>query len=153
MNAIIFAEVMRKVHCIDYDGNALWKFETNGHIFSSFLFNPLNDNNVQIIFGCHDNKLRCLNYDNQESKVSLKWMTDLQSQIYGTPKIINFNTKNFVVSCSTNGYVNLLNILSGKIESSSKLPGDIFSSPLIHNDKLFIGCRDNYVYCLSLKPN
>jgi len=153
MNAIIFAEVMRKVHCIDFDGNALWKFETDGHIFSSFLFNSINDNNVQIIFGCHDNKLRYLNYDNQESKVSLKWITDLQSQIYGTPKIINYNTKNFVVSCSTNGYVNLLNNLSGKIESSSKLPGDIFSSPLIYNDKLFIGCRDNYVYCLSLKPN
>ncbi|KAL7043825.1 hypothetical protein ACKWTF_001675 [Chironomus riparius] len=153
MKAIIFAEVMRKVHCIDYDGNALWKFETDGHIFSSFLFNPINDNNVQIMFGCHDNKIRCIDYDNQGSKVSKKWMTDLQSQIYGTPKIINFNTKNYIVSCSTNGYVNLLNILSGKMESSSKLPGDIFSSPLIHNDKLFIGCRDNYVYCLSLKPN
>lgn len=149
INAIIFAEVMKKVHCIDYDGNSLWMFETDGHIFSSFLFNIFDESSVKITFGCHDNKLRCLNFCSKESKNLLEWETNLQSQIYGTPKIIKVNSKDLIISCSTSGYVNFVNSLNGKIENSLKLPGEVFSTPLVYKDKIFIGCRDNYVYCIS----
>lgn len=150
--AILFAEVMRKVHCIDYDGNELWQFDTNGHIFSSFLLSSLSDS-VKITFGCHDSMLRCINFKNNDSKRTIEWETKLQSQIYGTPKRITVNDQDFIVSCSTNGYVNLIDTVSGKIVKALQLPGEIFSSCLVVNGKIFIGCRDNFVYCLSRNNN
>ena len=30
------------------------------------------------------------------------------------------------------------------------LPGDIFSSPLMIGGRIFVGCRDDYVYCLEV---
>lgn len=159
-NKILLAEVMRKIHCIDTDGNSIWNFETQGHIFSSFLFNQINDHSeTKIIFGSHDKKLRCLNFDNkQASKVSLEWEIELQSQIYGTPKMFSIdnsndgvNNKEFIVSCTTNGYVNVINFSTGTLENSIKLPNEIYSSPLIYKNIISVGCRDNLLYCFKVE--
>lgn len=31
-----------------------------------------------------------------------------------------------------------------------KLPGEVFSSPVMISGRIFIGCRDNFLYCLEL---
>lgn len=33
------------------------------------------------------------------------------------------------------------------------LEGDIFSSPVMIGGKIFVGCRDDYVYCIRVEPN
>jgi acyl-CoA synthetase len=146
---ILIAEVSKKVHCIDFKGNSLWSFETEGHIFSSFLFHRVNDDEIKILFGCHDKKLRCLSYNHQRQSTNLAWSTELQSQIYGTPRMIQIKSENFVISCATNGFVNFLKLSNGAIEHSHKLAGEIFSTPVVHERILFVGCRDNFLYCIK----
>ncbi|KAG5676644.1 hypothetical protein PVAND_006463 [Polypedilum vanderplanki] len=148
---ILIAEVMRKVSCMDFDGNIYWQVTADGHIFSSFLLKQI-ESEIKIIFGSHDKKLRCLCYDiNYESKISLEWETEIQSQIYTTPKKLTINNNEFVVSCSTNGYVNLIDFNTGSYENSVKLPGEIFSTPLIYKNFIYVGCRDNNFYCLKIE--
>lgn len=141
---VLVAEVSKKINCIDFDGNLLWNFETEGHIFSSFLFSFDSSDDLRIYFGCHDKNLRCLSYKN--GKANLVWSTELQSQIYGTPVIA---TKDHVVSCTTSGFVYFIKLSNGVIEHTRQLPGEIFSTPLIHDRNIFIGCRDNFLYCLK----
>lgn len=147
-NSFLVAEVSKQIHCFDYDGNSLWTFnEFDGQIFSSFSF--INDS---ILFGSHDKTLRCLNYNPQKSKdIDLKWKVILQSQIYSTPKVIKLKNREFVLSCSTSGYVNFIAHDTGILEYSKKLPGDIFSSPIVLKDSFFVGCRDNFLYGFLLE--
>lgn len=144
----LVAEVSKQIHCFDYNGNILWTFdEFDGQIFSSFTF--INDS---IIFGSHDKTLRCLSYNPQKSKeIDLKWKVILQSQIYSTPKVIKLKNREFLLSCATNGYVNLIAHDTGILEYSKKLPGDIFSSPIIFKNSFFVGCRDNFLYGFLLE--
>lgn len=142
----LVAEVSDNIYCIDFDGNIVWNFnDFDGQIFSSFAISNEEDS-IKIIFGSHDKFLRCLIYNSQKSKVNLHWKLPLQSQIYSTPKVIRLKDKDYVISCSTNGYINFISLKSGQIEYTKKLPGEIFSSPAITNNFVFIGCRDNNLY-------
>ena len=146
---ILIAEVTKTVHCIDFNGNFLWEFSADGHIFSSFLFQQETSDEIKIIFGCHDKKLRCLNYNYQSKSTSLVWCLELQSQIYGTPRMAVIDSENFVISCTTDGTINFVKLSNGTIEHTHKLLGEIFSTPVIVDRKLFVGCRDNFLYCLE----
>ncbi|CAO1329653.1 unnamed protein product [Diamesa serratosioi] len=147
---VLIAEVANAIHCLDLEGNIIWTYKTDGNIFSSFEFLPI-ASGLQIFFGCHDRKLRCLNYIFEDKAAVLCWEKELQSQIYSTPKIISINSENFIVSCTTNGNINLLSITNGNIESSMKLLGEIFSSPVVFKNQLFVGSRDNCLYCLKFE--
>lgn len=150
MDQIIVAEVSGQVHCLDFNGNSLWKFSANGHIFSSFLFHQEVPGQIKILFGCHDKKLRCLNYNHENNTVSLVWSIELQSQIYGTPRLISINSENYIITCETSsGIMNFVKLMTGKVEHTHKLHGEIFSTPVIVDRKIFVGCRDNFLYCLQ----
>lgn len=148
-NEILVAEVSKKVNCIDFDGNSLWEYETEGHIFSSFLFHQKNEDETKILFGCHDKKLRCLSYNHRKKTMKVLWSTELQAQIYGTPLMVNIHSESYVVSCATSGFVNFVKLSNGAIEHSHKLPGEIFSTPVAHEKSIFVGCRDNFLYCIQ----
>lgn len=149
-DVVLIAEVADTIHCLDLKGKIIWTYKTDGNIFSSFEFYPI-ANGMQIFFGCHDRKLRCLNYIFENKTAVLCWEKELQSQIYSTPKMMSINSENFIVSCTTNGHINLLSITDGLIESSFKLPGEVFSSPVVFNNQLFVGSRDNNLYCLKFE--
>lgn len=142
---VLVAEVSKKIHCFDIDGAFKWKLEVDGHMFSSFTFRPGTD--PKIIFGCHDKKLRCYNY--HQNTPNLEWSVELQSQIYGTPKITTINSEDYIVSCVTSGYINFVKLSNGALEHSLRLPGEIFSTPLIIGKMIFVGCRDNFLYCIN----
>lgn len=146
---ILVAEVSKNVNCITFNGDLLWKFETDGHIFSSFLFTQINDESMKILFGCHDKNLRCLNYKYERQSPVLAWSVELQSQIYGTPKTTTVNSEEFVISCATSGIINFIKLSDGSIDNSLKLSGEIFSTPVIYDNKMFVGCRDNFLYCIQ----
>lgn len=148
-NCFLVAEVSNVLHCIDFRGKTIWDFRTEGHIFSSFLFHPVNEGAINIIFGCHDKKLRCLNYNYQNQSGSLDWSTELQSQIYGTSRMISIKDVNYIVSCATDGHINFVRLSDGLLEHAHKLPGEIFSTPVIYGRALYVGCRDNFLYCIQ----
>ena len=55
------------------------------------------------------------------------------------------------VVISTNGMANFLSATSGDLLSALQLPGQVFSSPVVVDRKLVVGCRDNFVFCYQLK--
>jgi len=54
--------------------------------------------------------------------------------------------------CSTQGEVILLNQKMGEEMGRFRLSGEVFSSPLLLGNKLVVGCRDNFLYCLNVVP-
>lgn len=69
-----------------------------------------------------------------------------------------------VCVCTSSGRVHLLQINlddSGKQNQPGlnivqefarlELPGDIFSSPVMIGGRIFVGCRDDYVHCISVE--
>ncbi|XP_038055131.1 beta-alanine-activating enzyme-like [Patiria miniata] len=56
----------------------------------------------------------------------------------------------FVIVCSTQGSVVILDLGSGEVVTSCQLPGEVFSSPVVFRNCVVIGCRDDFVYCLEI---
>jgi len=101
------------------------------------------------VFGCHSSDVICLSGEGK-----LLWQHKMASQVYSSPFVINdgFRCKRpLVVVCCTSGEVHVLDLDSGRLLGCSQLEGgQIFSSPVIWNNHLVVGCRDNNVYCLQL---
>ena len=51
---------------------------------------------------------------------------------------------------STDGTVWILDARDGQVLTTLALPGELFSSPVVWERSLVIGCRNDYVYCLNL---
>ena len=101
------------------------------------------------LFGDHDCSLHSVT-----KEMRFNWSIKLDSPIGSCPFIENLNSPKGMLSicccCTTNGSIFILDIATGKILATTKLPGEIFSSPLIVGDQIVVGCRDNNVYCLKL---
>jgi outer membrane protein assembly factor BamB len=79
----------------------------------------------------------------------MKWQFKTSSAVYSTPFVDSDDS--IVIAAETDGILHLINANDGKQLLSHKLNGQLFSSPIIHRNKLFIGCRDNHFYCISLE--
>ena len=51
--------------------------------------------------------------------------------------------------CST-GLLHLLELESGAVLGSVRLPGEVFSSPVVWEGRIVVGCRDNRVYAVDI---
>lgn len=122
----------------------MWKYQTSSQIFS-----PLLHSNSHIIFGCHNNFLYVLKIENNTT-VSLQCKISLDAPISSASCILNNET---IVTPTTTGSVFLINLKNHEIESHINLGGQIFSSPYVCDNRIFIGCRDNYLYCLEVEIN
>lgn len=54
-----------------------------------------------------------------------------------------------VCACTTSGLVYLLDIHNGGVLSSIRLPGEVFSSPVVVDNHILVGCRDDCIYCIE----
>ena len=54
-----------------------------------------------------------------------------------------------VCACTTSGQVYILDALKGCILGSVRLPGEVFSSPVVVDNLIVVGCRDDCVYCIE----
>ena len=118
-----------------------------------------------IFCGSHDKHIYCWNGDTLE----LEWKTNLEAEVYSTPfcGVVQATVENSAESkeypttiasplptvcvCSTIGLICLLNPQTGDIFARFRLPGDVFSSPVLLNNYIVVGCRNDYVYCLRLE--
>nr|XP_006198208.1 beta-alanine-activating enzyme isoform X1 [Vicugna pacos]XP_031544047.1 beta-alanine-activating enzyme isoform X1 [Vicugna pacos]XP_031544050.1 beta-alanine-activating enzyme isoform X1 [Vicugna pacos] len=131
--------------CFTHFGEQVWKFSTNEPIFSS----PCTSASEQeIFFGSHDCFIYCCSM-----KGHLQWKFETTSRVYSTPFAFhNHNRSNemLLAAASTDGKLWILESKSGQLQSVYQLPGEVFSSPVVWESMLIIGCRNNYVYCLDL---
>lgn len=101
------------------------------------------------LFGDHDCSLNSIN-----TEMCFNWKHKLDSAIGSCPFVGNLNLPQGQLAicccCTVNGNVFIVDLSTGRILATIKLPGKIFSSPLIIGDQVVIGCRDNSVYCLKI---
>ncbi|XP_066135430.1 beta-alanine-activating enzyme isoform X2 [Saccopteryx bilineata] len=131
--------------CFTHFGEQVWQFSTSEPIFSS----PCTSISEQeIFFGSHDCFIYCCSMEGH-----LQWKFETTSRVYSTPFAFhNRNRSNemLLATASTDGKLWILESKSGQLQSVFELPGEVFSSPVVWESMLIIGCRNNYVYCLDL---
>lgn len=77
------------------------------------------------------------------------------------PLCVSMYLSRLVSVCSSSGRVHVLRVSpnlsrdshESKVDEIARLElqGDIFSSPVMIGGRIFVGCRDDYVHCLSLE--
>lgn len=126
-----------------------------GHsIFSSCCVAQGTGQQVRVMSGSHDRCVYCWN-----EQLDLEWKTELDSEIYSTPCHCTIQTLTLsntyhiscVCVCSTAGSVYMLDAVCGHILGSLELPGNIFSSPVVVDSCILVGCRDDHVYCIEIE--
>lgn len=112
---------------------------------------------VRVFCGSHDKCVYC--WDGHAGKQL--WKTPLHSEVYSTPSPCHLSSDTVgvattslpnaacVCACSTSGHVYLLDIRTGHILETLKLPGEVFSSPAVVDNHILVGCRDDYIYCIK----
>ncbi|XP_078254494.1 beta-alanine-activating enzyme [Rhinoraja longicauda] len=136
------------LHCFSHNGDQLWQFSTGGPIFSSPCIYHFSATKQKIIFGSYDSFVYCLNEDGD-----LVWKFETSKQVYAVPFVYpnsDFNDRTLVAVMSTDGSLWILVAATGQLITSYSLPGEVFSSPVIWEKKLIVGCRNNYVYCVEM---
>ncbi|XP_043369703.1 beta-alanine-activating enzyme isoform X3 [Dermochelys coriacea] len=126
--------------------NPVWQFSTSGPVFSSPCISSLIKQ--EIYFGSHDCFIYCCNMEG-----NLLWKFETSSSVYATPFVFHshdLESETLLAATSTDGTVWVLNAKTGLVAGVEKLPGEVFSSPVVCGSKLVVGCRNDYVYCLDL---
>ncbi|XP_062991428.1 beta-alanine-activating enzyme [Elgaria multicarinata webbii] len=133
------------LYCFSHFGEKVWEFSSNGPIFSSPC---ISDFARGIFFGSHDYFTYCCTMEG-----NLLWKFQTTSAVYATPYVFHghdLGDKTLLVVVSTDGRIWILNAKTGLEEGAGKLPGEVFSSPVVWGTMIIVGCRNNYVYCLDL---
>ena len=81
----------------------------------------------------------------QFNNVKAIWKYSSSANIISTPAVIN----NEVVFGNQNGWIEALDIKTGKRKWTYQTHGPIFSSPDVKDDKLVVGSADDFIYCLN----
>ena len=149
----------------------MWRFETGAPIFCSPAYTGTEwdtDTLGYIVFGSHDKCVYCLSVDGK-----MQWSFTADGQVYSSPFVTQLNFKRQTgchstchVACktrhtshakmavfvfSTVGTLFILELKSGILLGSYSLPREVFSSPVVTDQQVLLGCRNNYIY--SLKVN
>ena len=136
------------VTCVDgvSCGRMMWTFVTNGPMVSNFLFG----NNPGVIY-CLGDKGELISSFVGSSQIYCSSCTYPNIVSVSQSKDNSYISKSiFTFTIFTSGVIYLLRLLSGECVMSCYLLGEIFSSPvLVHNDTL-VGCRGNFLYCLTV---
>ena len=109
---------------------------------------------TRIYCGSHDKHIYCWN-----EELKLEWKSqELDSEIYSIPCVseIRFQTtqgtyqKSVLFASTTSGLIYILNPDSGLVLGKLALPWDVFSSPVVYDNCIALGCRDDYIYCYNV---
>ncbi|XP_053259085.1 beta-alanine-activating enzyme isoform X1 [Podarcis raffonei] len=133
------------LYCFSHFGEKIWKFSSNGPIFSSPC---ISDFSSDIFFGSHDNFTYCCSTEG-----NLMWKFETTSTVYAIPFVFHhpaFQDETLLAVASTDGRIWILNAKTGFVQGEEKLPGEVFSSPVVWGTTIIVGCRNNYIYCFDL---
>lgn len=141
---VIFPTVHNQLICLsDQNGKFLWTFKTDGPIFSSII-----NYKEMLIFGCHDKNLYVVVPSNETC--SLVDQVQCDAEISTTACVYKEYDITVIVAACNAGVIYIIDFNNLLIMKSIRLPNEIFSSPVVFGKKLYVGCRDNYLYCIDL---
>ena len=95
------------------------------------------------IIGCHDGIVRKFNVQNG----TILWERRIGVAIFASPHLRK-NNKECVIA-TVAGDVLIICVKEGTILAKQRLPAEVFSSPVCIGNLIYVGCRDNRLYCLT----
>ena len=107
-----------------------------------------------ILFGSHDCKLYCCSptpqHSNHPKGLHTLWTFHTESPVYSTPFVSLVGGTVCVCCVCSTGLLHLLELGSGAVLGSVRLPGEVFSSPVVREGRIVVGCRDDRVYAVDI---
>lgn len=95
----------------------------------------------ELLIGCHDGTFRAISI----ATGAVQGALPLQTALFASPFLLG---QQHAICASTAGDVYLIKGMEAV--SSLRLPAEIFSSPVAQGGVVYIGCRDDHLYCLAL---
>jgi len=150
----IFGSEDMFIHCVDVEGNLIWKTNVSGKIrFSFTIFDIDGDNKLEVLAGSYTGShLTCLNYDGTirwqySPNDFILWSSPAVYDIDGDGRLeILFGSKDNYTYCLDN-YGNLKwKYLTGGYVYSSPCVGDIDNDGKV---EILVDSNDDYIYCLN----
>lgn len=126
-------------------GIKLWDFSITAHVFADLVIHKHDSNCTSLIVASKNGFIYRYDFDNDSP--NLKFKINCNGSIVATPWV---NNSIIVVACET-GDLRIIDVTNGMLLSNFKLDGGCFSSPVVHENFLAIGCRDNNLYILTFK--
>ncbi|GFN94232.1 acyl-CoA synthetase family member 4-like [Plakobranchus ocellatus] len=157
------------VYCLSFDGQLQWKFQAQTTIYATvFPFTVSVDKKCvqcrNTSTGVCDDKAMLKKFrEASGNRNDLSVASSERNQHSESGKAAN-NTessskardcdKRYASVCvavaSTDGNLSILDMRDGCLLVRKALPGQVFSSPVVANHCIVVGCRDNYVYSYEL---
>lgn len=123
------------VYCWDGNCELVWKLQLDSEVYSTPCVCSLRSHKQKTLEPSHPPISMCDQPD-----------VDVAEQ-----DLISLSEIPCVCVCSSAGCLYLLNFSTGHLISSYCLPGEVFSSPVVIDNSIIVGCRDDYVYCINIK--
>ncbi|XP_014605434.1 PREDICTED: acyl-CoA synthetase family member 4 [Polistes canadensis] len=145
---VLFSGVTGVLVCFDIQADTkLWTYQVNNVILSKPIiqYDPIK--NCDNIFGFSTKSMYYLelNYTIEKQEPIVKYVKNPSLEIYTTP----WNEDGHACIACKDGTLCIYELSQGNILSSIKLDGEIFSSPVMANGLIIVGCRDNNLYILE----
>ena len=168
------------LYCFDFQGKELWQFQTDAPVFCSPCYIGLeHDSHLAgyVVFGSHDKSVYCLSLCGElqwcftadaqvySSPFVAELNVDHLTSCHTTRQGTCFHTACHTTTCkkcdlseahmavfvfSTVGTLYILELYSGVLLGSYSLPGEVFSSPVVVDKQILVGCRNDYLYSLEM---
>lgn len=129
--------------------NVLWSaVPSHTAIFSSACIIPVpasagsTAQEAAAIIGCHDGKLRKFSVRDG----AVMWECNVGVAIFASPCMASATECVFATAA---GDVLVVEVETGVIRAKLRLPAEVFSSPVCVDNCIYIGCRDDRLYCLE----
>lgn len=150
---IIVAAVNGTIYILSSDGHIKWTHKINGNIFTSIecltTTSPFDPTGVRFIFGSQNQYLYCFKMDSM-GEYKENWQFVTSAPIRSTPILLKRAIENAVGVFSSDGLFRIIGCDDGRLIDQSKIDGDVFSTPAIHGQRLVVGSRNNFLYCIDL---
>lgn len=148
---IVLAAVNGTIFCLTIDGDSIWSYQIDGNLFSSIEYFPssVDKNCTNLIFGSQNRYLYCLKIG-KESSCAEVWHILSSASIRSSVVFIQREPNLLAAIFSSDGVVKVINCDNGKLIRQRRINGDVFSTPILHNGRLFVGSRNNFLYCIDL---
>ena len=120
------------------DGKQIWRYVTDGVVWAK----PVIHGN-RVFFGSLDGYCYCV----ETRKGELIWKHPAGGKIYAAAAPV---TDKKIVFASASGSIFMLRIDSGELLWEQSY-GEIYSTPLVHDDRVYCGSKDGTFHCLAVE--